>query len=130
MKIKDLNLINVIYEEYIILYNHNLYDKYLNNEDINYLINNKDNINNLFLNNVGKLKFDIILNSKNLDNLKNKLILELRYTDIEEFANYVNYIPFKFLNKKNKEKIKKQFDKFKKLDDYEALNYFNSICRK
>lgn len=125
--------INELREKCRWLCNHSIdqkfYDFWFKNE-IDFLFNNQEKIEKDFKNNINKMKFDIILNTKFHEDLRYQLILTLKKVDIEEFSNYVDYIPFKILNKKTKKKIENQFEKFKNLSDWEAYLYFEQIKRR
>ena len=127
-KIKNLYSLNVLNEKCKILLNNNInpdfYDFYfLNNLD--WLIENKDKINQDFYNNLDKIKFDVIFS--NLDD-RIKLILNIK--DLEEFTQYISIAPFKFLKKKRQNEILKQFNEFSKIkNQYKKLKYFDSIKR-
>ena len=133
IKIKDLYEINVLNEKCKWLCIHSVdkdfYNFYFKNE-IEFLYENREKIERDFKNNINKMKFDIILNTKYHENLKYQLILTLKKVDIEEFSDYVDYIPFKILNKRKKRKIENIFKKFKNLDDWEAYLYFERIRRR
>ena len=102
------------------------YDFYMMKGD-EWLFNNQEKIENDYNNNIEKMKFDIILNTKLED--RNKLICDLVNSDIEEFAKYINYIPYIVLNKKEQEKIDNKFEYFKSLNGQERVDYFDTICR-
>ena len=104
--------------------NPDFYDFYfLNNLD--WLIENKDKINQDFYNNLDKIKFDVIFS--NLDD-RIKLILNIK--DLEEFTQYISIAPFKFLKKKRQYEILKQFNEFSKIkNQYKKIKYFDSIKR-
>lgn len=132
MKINKLHEINILNTKAGILVNHHIdedfYDYFFENE-LNWLLENKDKIENDFNKNIDKLKFDIILNTK-LDE-RIDLILSLKNASIEEFSNYINYIPFATLDKKSKSQVTKYFDEFKSIkDNHDAVRFFERICRK
>lgn len=132
MKINKLYEINILNTKVGILVNHhideNFYNYYFENE-ISWLLDNKAKIEDDFSKNIDKLKFDIILNTK-LDE-RIDLILSLKKASIEEFSNYINYIPFATLDKKSKNQVTKCFEEFKSIkDDHDAVRFFERICRK
>ena len=131
MKINELHLINQLNEKAGILLNKRIdnkfYDYYFEN-DIEWLLNNKNKIESDFANNIEKMKFQIILNS-HLEE-RTDLILSLKKVEIEEFSNYINYIPYNQLKKKEQLEIQKTFENFKNLDSYKSLQYFEQIRRK
>lgn len=127
-KIHDLYNLNRLNEKCRILLNNNInlefYDFYfLNNLD--WLIENQDKINNDFNNNINKMKFDIVFS-----NLDERVNIILNIKDLDEFAGYVYFIPFKILKKRKQNKIKKMFAEFQNIkDDYDKLKYFDRIKR-
>lgn len=132
MKINDLYEINILNTKAGILVNHHIdeefYDYYFENE-ISWLIENKNKIENDFSKNIDKFKFDIILNTK-LDE-RIALILSLKKASIEEFSNYINYIPFATLDKNSKSQVTKYFEEFKSIkDDHDTISFFDRICRR
>lgn len=132
MRINKLYELNILNTKAGILVNHHIdnefYDYYFENE-LNWLLENKDKIEDDFNKNIDKLKFDVILNT-NLDE-RIDLILALKKASIEEFSNYINYIPFAMLGKKSKSQVTKCFDDFKSIrDGYDAIIFFEKICRK
>lgn len=133
IKIEDLCIINELKEKCSLLNNlkidEEFYNYYFKNE-INFLLKFKEKIERDFKDNINDLKFDIILNSKFHEDLKNKLILSLKKEDLYDFNNYINYIPFDLLKKSEKNKLENQFNKFKKLNDWESLVYFEQIRRR
>lgn len=103
------------------------YDFYMTKGE-DWLLNNQEKIESDYNNNIDKMKFDIILNTKLED--RNKLIYNLVNSDIEEFSKYINYIPYIILNNKDKKEIEKKFNIFKNFEkDEERINYFDTICR-
>lgn len=103
------------------------YDFYMMKGD-EWLLNNQEKIESDYNNNIDKMKFDIILNTKLED--RNKLICDLVNSDIEEFSKYIDYIPYIILNNKDKKEIEKKFNIFKNFGkDEERINYFDTICR-
>lgn len=133
IKIEDLCIINELKEKCSLLDNlkidEEFYNYYFKNE-INFLLKFKEKIERDFQDNLDSLKFDIILNSKFHEDLKNKLILSLKKEDLYDFNNYINFIPFDMLKKSEKNKLENQFNKFKKLNDWESLVYFERIRRR
>ncbi len=133
IKIEDLCIINELKEKCSLLNNlkidEEFYNYYFKNE-INFLLKFKEKIERDFKDNINDLKFDIILNSKFHEDLKNKLILSLKKEDLYDFNNYINFIPFDMLKKSEKNKLENQFNKFKKLNDWESLVYFERIRRR
>lgn len=121
----DLNRLN---EKCRILLNNHINDEFyecyfLNNLD--WLIENQEKISNDFSNNLYKIKFDVIFSD-----LDDRVNLILNIKDLEEFAGYVYFIPFKILKKRKQNKIKKMFTEFQNIkDDYDKLKYFDSIKR-
>ena len=124
-KIKNLYSLNVLNEKCKILLNnsnklHNeiqdFYDFYfLNNLD--WLIENQDKINQDFYNNLDKMKFDIVFS-----NLEDRVNIILNITDLEEFAEYVS--------SKSDFDLQIKFYKFANIkDDYLKIKYFDSIKR-
>ena len=105
------------------------YDFYFK-KGIDFLFENREKIERDFEDNINDLKFDIILNTKFHEELKNKLILSLKKEDLYNFNNYVNFIPFDLLKKSEKIKLENQFKNFKKLDDWESLVFFERIKRR
>lgn len=133
IKIEELYTLNQLKEKCSLLNNlkidEEFYNYYFKNE-INFLLKFKEKIERDFKDNINDLKFDIILNSKFHEDLKNKLILNLKKEDLYDFNNYINYIPFDLLKKSEKNKLENQFNKFKKLNDWESLVYFERIKRR
>ena len=132
MKINKLHEVNILNTKAGILVNHHtdedFYDYYFENE-ISWLLDNKEKIEDDFSKNIDKLKFDIILNT-NLDE-RIDLILSLKKTSIEEFSNYINYIPFSKLDRKSKSQVTKYFEEFKSIKDtHDTIIFFERICRK
>ena len=132
MKINNLYEINILNTKVGILVNHhideNFYDYYFENE-ISWLLENKEKIENDFNKNIDKLKFDVILNTKIDERMD--LILSLKKASIKEFSNYINYIPFATLDKNSKSQVTKYFEEFKSIkDDHDAVRFFERICRK
>lgn len=132
MKIKELNEINILKDKTSILLNHNIdsdfYD-YFFEKDISWLVENKQKIEKDFTNNLEKMKFDIIINSK-LDE-RYELVKSLKNVSIKEFSKYISFIPFDNLDKSIINDMEAKFDYFKSInDDYQLIQYFNSICRK
>lgn len=106
--------INILKEKASILLNNRIndifYDYYFEKGD-DWLLNNEDKINKDFINNIKKLKFEIILNS-NLEE-RNKLIIDLKNASIEEFSNYIDSIPYSILkNQRLKNEVEKNLSKF------------------
>lgn len=133
INIEDLYILNQLKEKCSMLTNlkidQEFYDYYFKNE-IDFLLKYREKIERDFKDNLDSLKFDIILNSKFHEDLKNKLILSLKKDDLYDFNNYINYIPFDLLKKSEKNKLENQFKKFKKLNDWESLVYFERIKRR
>lgn len=132
MKISELTKINTLNEKATLLCNarcdENFYDFYFK-KPIEWLLENENKINDDYNNNIDKLKFDIILNT-NLDDRCN-LILSLKNGTVEEFCNYVNFIPYESLKTAEQNKVTKLYDEFKSIDDdYNSIKYFESICRR
>ena len=132
MKINKLHELNILNTKAGILVNHHIdedfYDYYFEN-GISWLLENKEKIEDDFSKNIDKLKFDIILNT-NLDE-RIDLILSLKKASLEEFSNYINYIPFARLDRKTKSQVTKCFDDFKSIrDNHDAIRFFERICRK
>lgn len=128
MKIENLEKINVLQEKCHLLYPiDSFYDKYWKN-DIEWLIINEERINNDFEKNKSKFKFDIILNCKFINNTSE--ILSLKNASIEEFSNYICFVPFKMSHKKEQSYVMKKFDIFKSIsDEWSSVEYFNRIKR-
>ena len=129
LKINDLIKINILEKRCEILLNCRIddqfYDYYMFN-GLNWLLENEKRITNDYFNNLDKIKFDVILNS----NLNERFNLILKINSLEEFAKYVNFIPFKLLNKRAKNKIEKMFNNFMNIDDeYLKVSYFDRISR-
>lgn len=124
-KIKNLYSLNILNEKCKILLNNSnkltdinleFYDFYfLNNLD--WLIENQDKINNDFNNNINKMKFDIIFS-----NLDERVNIILNIKDLDEFAEYIS--------SKSDFDLQIKFNKFANIkDDYLKLKYFDSIKR-
>lgn len=124
-KIKNLYSLNILNEKCKILLNNSnkltdinpdFYDFYfLNNLD--WLIENQDKINNDFKNNLDKIKFDVIFS-----NLDERVNIILNIKDLEEFAEYVS--------SKSDFDLQIKFNKFANIkDDYLKLKYFDMIKR-
>lgn len=124
-KIKNLYSLNILNEKCKILLNNSnkladinpeFYDFYfLNNLD--WLIENQNKINNDFKNNLDKIKFDVIFS-----NLDERVNIILNIKDLEEFAEYVS--------SKSDFDLQIKFNKFANIkDDYLKLKYFDSIKR-
>lgn len=92
-----------------------------------WLLNNQERIENDYNNNIEKMKFDIILNTKLED--RNELIDNLVNNDIQEFSKYIDYVPYLILDKKEKKEIENKFNYFKTLNKQERVIYFDTICR-
>lgn len=127
-KIKNLYSLNILNEKCKILLNNNInpdfYDFYfLNNLD--WLIENQDKINQDFYNNLDKIKFDVIFS-----NLDERVNLILNIKDLDEFAKCICFAPLKFLKKRKQNEIIKQFNEFNNINnDYLKLKYFDRIKR-
>lgn len=124
-KIKNLYSLNILNEKCKILLNNSnkladinpeFYDFYfLNNLD--WLIENQNKINNDFKNNLDKIKFDVIFS-----NLDERVNIILNIKDLEEFAEYVS--------SKSDFDLQIKFNKFANIkDDYLKLKYFDSVKR-
>lgn len=131
LKINDLVKLDTLEKRCEILLNCRIddrfYDYYMFNK-INWLLENEDKINNDYFNNLNlaSVKFHVILNS----HLNERFNLILKINSLEEFAKYVNFIPFKLLNKRAKNKIEKMFNNFINIDDdYLKVSYFDRISR-
>lgn len=127
-KIKNLYSLNILNEKCKILLNNNIntdfYDFYFLN-DLDWLIENQDKINNDFKNNLDKIKFDVIFS-----NLDERVNIILNIKDLEEFTQYISIAPLKFLKKRKQKEILKQFNEFNNINnDYLKLKYFDSIKR-
>lgn len=124
-KIKNLYSLNILNEKCKILLNNSnkltdinpeFYDFYFLN-DLDWLIENQDKINQDFYNNIDKMKFDIVFS-----NLDERVNLILNIKDLEEFAEYVS--------SKSDFDLQIKFNKFANIkDDYLKLKYFDSIKR-
>lgn len=124
-KIKNLYSLNILNEKCKILLNNSnkltdinpeFYDFYFLN-DLDWLIENQDKINNDFKNNLDKIKFDVIFS-----NLDERVNIILNIKDLEEFAEYVS--------SKSDFDLQIKFNKFANIkDDYLKLKYFDSIKR-
>lgn len=124
-KIKNLYSLNVLNEKCKILLNNSnklhhkiqdFYDFYFLN-DLDWLIENQDKINQDFYNNLDKMKFDVIFSD-----LDERVNIILNITDLEEFAEYV-------ISKSDFD-LQIKFNKFANIkDDYLKLKYFDSIKR-
>lgn len=124
-KIKNLYSLNILNEKCKILLNNSnkltdinleFYDFYfLNNLD--WLIENQDKINNDFNNNINKMKFDIVYS-----NLDERVNIILNIKDLDEFAEYIS--------SKSDFDLQIKFNKFANIkDDYLKLKYFDRIKR-
>lgn len=131
MKIEELYELNLLGEKCKLLCNNEINDEFYGfyfKNDLEWLYDNKKRIEDDFKNNKEKMLFDVILNSKFIDNTYE--ILSLKKKSIEEFAKFVTFIPWNILSKKEKNNIEKKFNEFKKKDDSLAYNYFQSIKRR
>lgn len=131
MKINELYKLNELNTKAGLLLNNSVdndfYDFYMT-KNLEWLLENKEKIENDYINNIAKLKFDIILNTDLIE--RQDLICGLINSSIEEFSNYINFIPYKILNERTKKDIEKKFEKFKSIsNEYERINYFDTICR-
>lgn len=127
-KIKNLYSFNVLNEKCKILLNNNInpefYDFYFLN-DLDWLIENQDKINNDFKNNLDKIKFDVIFS-----NLDERVNIILNIKDLDEFAKCICIAPLKFLKKRKQNEIIKQFNEFNNINnDYLKLKYFDRVKR-
>lgn len=127
-KIQNLYSLNILDEKCKILLNNNInpdfYDFYFLN-NLNWLIKNENKINQDFYNNLDKIKFDVIFS-----NLDERIDFILTLNDLEEFAQYIHFIPFKLLNKKKQDEIKKQYEEFQNIQgNFAKIKYFDSIKR-
>lgn len=132
MKIQDLYKINTLDRKAALLLNNNIdnnfYDNYMF-KDLEWLLENQNKIESDFNNNIDKLKFDIILNS-NLDE-RVDLIINLKKAPIEEFSNYINYVPYSVLEQSVKDDIRNIFYAFRNINDnYELIEFFDRYRRK
>lgn len=134
LTINDLYKLNVLKEKFLLV---EIYEKENSKIDVNWLnidlqhlINAQNEIDQEYEKIKNKYKFQIILNCKFLVDDKNTFILELANGSVEEFSNYIEFIPYVGLTKRKKEKLNKQFEKFKNLkSDYLKLQFFKKICR-
>ena len=131
MKILDIDDLYILEKKASILLNRSIepsfYD-YFSQKPIEWLIENREKIEKDFADNLQKIKFYVIMNPDLYE--RNKLILELQNADIEEFSNYINFIPYHILKEKEKKRIQKIFEKFKSIkDDYLKICYFDKERR-
>ena len=128
MEIKNMEILE---RKAAMLLNHNIdnkfYDYYfLNGSD--WILENEERINKDYNNNIYLMKFDIILNSDFEE--RKKLIESLKNVEIDEFSNYLNYIPYETQTKECQMEIQEKFNTFKNINDTnELIKYFDSICR-
>lgn len=128
MEIKNMEILE---RKAAMLLNHNVdnkfYDYYfLNGSD--WILENEERINKDYNNNVYLMKFDIILNSDFEE--RKKLIESLKNVEIDEFSNYLDYIPYEIQTKECQMEIQEKFNTFKNINDTnELIKYFDSICR-
>lgn len=132
IKISELELLNELDQKCSILSKHHIDDEFYcfyAVKNINWLIDNKDKIITDFEQNTDKLKFDIILNSTLSE--RNKLVMELKNVNVQDFSIYIDYLSYDSMNSKRKKSIDEMFECFKKKEsEYDSIIFFDRICRK
>lgn len=132
MKIQDLNKLNALNEKAALLCLHDIDNDFYNNyilNDLNWLLIKQDRIESDFNTNIDKLKFDIILHSNLYERIN--LIIDLKNATIEEFSNYINYIPYEELKDDVKNDMMNLFYEFKKINnDYKLIEFFDKFRRR
>lgn len=130
MKIRDLHKINELAVKVELMVNHQinteLYDHFCDKE-INFLLENSNEIENDFKDNISKLTFDIIMET----DLEERVDLILDIKNVEEFTKYMSIIPFEALSKAGKREMNLAFESFKKMStNYLKLRFFDQFARK
>ncbi len=132
MKISDIEELAILEKKASILLNKSIEPSFYNyffQKPIEWLIENKGKIEKDFADNLQKIKFHVIMSSNLCE--RNALILELQDSNIEEFADYINFVPFNILKECEKKRIQKIFEKFKGIkNEYLKICYFDKERRK
>lgn len=132
MIINDLYKVNILNKKALMLLNYEIdksfYDMYMFNE-VSWLLEKQNKIEDDFNNNIEKLEFDIIMNSDFDERIT--LINNLKKKGIEDFSKYITSCPFKNITSEYLKELKSKFDLFKSIhDEYQTVLYFDRIRRR
>lgn len=129
MKIYELAKINMLHQKASCLLNAGIdldfYDLF-STKEVAWLLENRRKIEKDFFNNKNNIKFLIIMNTT----LPEREELILSINTLEEFNNYINIAPFKFLRKRVQNKTVKLFNEFMKLSGYKRITFFEKNRRR